>query len=265
MSYWDEHEKIRGTYDFKTLDQQIKLVRRAGGKISLCLGARQPRWPENHWPKWALSLQKKDKDQALLDFLKATIERYKNEPTIENYQLENEALLKSFGEHIEIDRKRLRKEMKLVRNLDPNKKVNMSTSSSWGIPIFGPIPDEVGFSFYLVLYNDKKKQYTGSLHKAWLDKLRAGLIKIIWRKESFIHELQLEPWGPEAIWKMSKTEQDKSMSINQIKTNIKQASKTKLYPIYLWGGEWWYWRMKSLNDPSIWDGVNSTLIKFSQN
>src|SRR6476469_9013154 len=53
MSYWDEHEKQPGVYDFTSLDKQIRTISRAGGQITLCLGARQPRWPENHWPDWA--------------------------------------------------------------------------------------------------------------------------------------------------------------------------------------------------------------------
>lgn len=41
---------------------------------------------------------------------------------------------------------------------------------------------------------------------------------------------------------MTTEEQDKSMDSKQLKTNIHLARKTKLLPIDLWGGEWWYWR-----------------------
>ncbi len=51
MSYWNEHEKTQGTLDFDELDKQFKQIEQAGGVITLALGARQPRWPENHWPK----------------------------------------------------------------------------------------------------------------------------------------------------------------------------------------------------------------------
>jgi hypothetical protein len=36
-------------------------------------------------------------------------------------------------------------------------------------------------------------------------------------------------------------EQKISMDLPQIKQNLKLAKKTKLRPIDLWGGEWWYW------------------------
>jgi acetyl-CoA acetyltransferase len=41
---------------------------------------------------------------------------------------------------------------------------------------------------------------------------------------------------------ISREEQDKSMSIAQLGKNIQLGKQTKLYPIDLWGGEWWYWR-----------------------
>ncbi len=97
MSYWDEHEKQPGKYDFTELDRQIKIIEKAGGVISLCLGARQPRWPENHWPEWVWRLDKADRSEALLKYIEVVVERYKDRPSIVSYQLENEALLKVFG------------------------------------------------------------------------------------------------------------------------------------------------------------------------
>src|SRR6187402_2289074 len=69
MSYWDEIESTRGFYNFQELDNQIKLISKNNGTITLCLGARQPRWPENHWPVWAWDLSKEDRSIALLKFI----------------------------------------------------------------------------------------------------------------------------------------------------------------------------------------------------
>ncbi len=259
MSYWDEHEVEKGTFDFRSLDKQINIIGEAGGNISLCLGVRQPRWPENHWPPWALKLEREARNEAIYTYLETVIRRYKKHPAIEGYQLENEALLKDFGENVDIDRQRLRREMSLIKKVDPTREVILTTSTSWGIPLIGPIPDRVGFSFYQVLFNSQKNKYTTSFHKPWLDRLRAGAIRLIWRKKSFIHELQLEPWGPRAIWEMSESEQDKSMGIAQIRKNIKMARSTKLKPIYCWGAEWWYWRMFKRSDPSVWRAVKQAL------
>jgi hypothetical protein len=257
MSYWNEHEKQPGVYDFSQLDWQLRTAREQGCLVTLCLGARQPRWPESHWPKWAWEAPKTERSAALLAYIAVVIERYKDNPAIISYQLENEALLKAFGEKPEVDRQRLRQEYDLVKRLDSSRPVIMSTSTSWGIPLRKPVPDIVGFSYYQVVY--AQGMYHTAFHTPRLHRVRKTLIKLTKRKPVFIHELQLEPWGPTAIWKMPAGEQDKSMSPAQIAHNVGLAKKVKAYPIDLWGGEWWYWRLKTLDDPSSWQAVQAAL------
>lgn len=257
MSYWNEHEKVQGTYDFRLLDAQIAIIEKAGGEITLCLGARQPRWPENHWPDWAWKASKAERTDALLKYVAKVVDRYRDKKVIVSWQLENEALLKKFGKRAEVDRKRLRKEFKLVAQLDASRPIIMTTSNGWGVPIRKPIPDKVGFSYYPIMY--VKDRYVTTIQKPWLHKFRKRTIRILWRRRTFIHELQCEPWGPTAIWKMPAKEQDKSMSVEQIGNNIRAARKIKAAPIDLWGGEWWYWRYATHNDPSIAEAVTKAI------
>jgi hypothetical protein len=259
MSYWNDHERQPGVFDFSQLDWQVKEAAANGCLVTLCLGARQPRWPENHWPGWAWELPKAERSKKLLEFIEKVVERYKGYDNIVSYQLENEALLKNFGRLPEVDRKRLRQEYALVKHLDPERPVVMTTSTSWGIPMRRPVPDVVGFSYYRILYG--KNGYSHAFHYPSVDKIRALGIKLLHRKPSFIHELQLEPWGPTAIWKMPVPEQDKSMGVENIRINVALARKTNLYPIDIWGGEWWYWRYKNIHDPSIWLAVQAALTK----
>lgn len=259
MSYWDEHEKEQGKYDFTALDTQIQQIEKAGGIITLCLGARQPRWPENHWPGWAWEASKTVRTAALLKYIAVVVERYKDKDCIVSYQLENEALLADFGRRPEVDRQRLRREFALVRRLDPARPIIMSTSTSWGIPLRRPIPDIVGFSYYQVVYSSKEQKYTTAFHTPLLHRVRAGLIRLTTRKPVFIHELQLEPWGPKGIWDMPPTQQDESMGPQQIKRNLELARAVKRYPIDMWGGEWWYWRTVKQKDPSTWKAVSRNL------
>ena len=256
MSYWSEHEKQPGQYDFTELDWQLAAVAKAGGVVTLALGAKQPRWPEYHWPNWAWETDKPTRDAALLRYVETVVGRYKNHAEITSYQLENEALLSNFGSRIEIDRERLRQEYALVKALDPAKPVVMSTSNGWGIPVRAPRPNHVGFSLYPMMYQNGA--YHTTIQKPWLHILRKVLIKTMLRRPVFIHELQCEPWGPTAIWKMSATEQDKSMSPAQITKNITAAQKIDAYPIDLWGSEWWYWRTLQ-GDDTIWQAVRSSL------
>jgi len=256
MSYWDEHEKEQGIYDFSELDKQVKCISQAGGIITMCLGVRQPRWPENHWPDWAWNLPSTERTTTLLKYIEVVAERYINEESIISWQLENEALLKAFGKRQEVNRQRLHSEFALIKKLDPVRPVIMTTSTSWGIPLRRPIPDIVGFSFYQIVYN--KDRYSRPFHKSWLDRLRARIIKLLWRRPAFIHELQCEPWGPQNIWEMTSREQDNSMSLSQIKENFSLAKSTTLHPIDLWGAEWWYWRYLQ-DSPDIWQAVRDEL------
>jgi hypothetical protein len=252
MSYWDELEKRPGAYDFSQLDWQIALAEKHGCQVTLGLGARQPRWPENHWPDWAWEAPYEQRSQALLAFIEQVVTRYRDSPAVVSYQLENEALLKTFGRRPEVNRERLNQEYQLVKRLDPDRPLIMTTSTSWGIPLRSPVPDIVGFSYYQVVYS--AGAYHTALHTPLLHRFRKRLIWLTKRRPVFVHELQLEPWGPTTIWKMSSAEQDKSMSTAQIVRNIALARAIGSAPVDLWGGEWWYWRHKH-GDDSIWQTV----------
>lgn len=147
MSYWNIHEATQGHNDFTELDWQVNMVEKAGGVITLCLGVKQPRWPEYHWPTWAKDLDEAAKTTALTAYVLAVVERYKDRKCIVSYQLENEALLSNFGQDIHIDRGRLRLEYELVHAADPHTPIYMSTSNGWGVPVRRPRPHGgVGFS-----------------------------------------------------------------------------------------------------------------------
>lgn len=260
MSYWNEHELHPDEYDFSLLDAQIDQIENRGGIITLCLGARQPRWPENHWPQWAWQADKATRSAALLKYIEVVVNRYKNRTCIISYQLENEALLKAFGEKPEVDRVRLRQEYNLVKRLDPSRPVIMSTSTSWGVPVRQPIPDIVGFSYYRIIHG--KHGYSRAFHTPLLHRTRKYLIDQLLNRPVFIHELQCEPWGPTAIWNMDNAEQARSMSPAHIKRNIELAKRIKAYPIDLWGGEWWYWRHLQ-GDDTIWGAVAESITNTS--
>lgn len=259
MSYWDEHEQEAGVYSFAQLDRQIDQINEAGGVITLCLGVRQPRWPETHWPKWSLTVPQTERYEALHRYILTVVERYKNYSCIISWQLENEALNRGFGKSGDFNRRRLRSEYELIHSADNTRPIIMSTSNTWGIPVRKPRPALFGFTFYQTQFEDGAYSHN-KLPVSWW-RLRARVIHYITRRPSFVHELQAEPWGPKAIWEMSNNEQSKSMSTGQLQANLKLATETKLYPIDLWGGEWWYWRWLQ-GDESVIEAVRQQLTKL---
>jgi len=85
----------------------------------LSLGLRQPRWPECHVPVWAANEPYNVWYPQLMTFITAVVNRYKNNPALGSYELENEYFLKAFGTcHQTIQENRLIAEYNLVKNLD---------------------------------------------------------------------------------------------------------------------------------------------------
>jgi hypothetical protein len=265
MSYWDDIEKTPGNYDFSELDWQFDEAAKRGAKVSLAVGLRQPRWPECHRPNWAKALAKPEQNKELMKFLEATINHYKNNPNLISYQLENEALNGWFGDckPVDIERDRLVKEFDLVKKLDPNHPVYMSLSDQHGLPFDKPIPDKYGFSVYRVVYSTQLPIHFYMTYPTptTYHRIRAWLIKVIQHREVFVHELQLEPWGTKATKDLSIDEQNRSMDTEQMKFNLDFARRIGKPEIYVWGSEWWYWRMNNFNDPSPWNTFKQELQK----
>lgn len=260
MSYWDESEKVRGTLDFTDLDWQFSEAAKRGVKISLAIGLRQPRWPECHQPEWADNLTGNAWKQALYAYMEVVVKRYKDNPALDTYQLENEGMNNWFGKCDAPDRDRLIEEFNLVKQWDPDHKVIMSLSDQHGYPIGQPVPDIYGFSIYRVVWNDKIPPAGYIIYPTpiWYHRMRAAIITTYSHRPIIIHELQMEPWGPVDFKDLSIDEQNKSMSLNQIGKSFRFARQTGIKEMYLWGGEWWYWR-KAGGDPTVWEKVRAEL------
>jgi len=270
MSYWDDVEPVRGQYNFDDLDWQMNEAAKRDAKVSLSIGMRQPRWPECHKPDWYKDLNKEQQDQALMDYLAATVNHVKDHPALESYQLENEAVNTWFGECTDkdIDKQRLAREFDFVKQLDPTHPVWMSLSDQHGLPLGQPVPDKYGFSVYRVVWNNKTgpfKFYVTYPTPVWYHRMRAWWIETFKHREIFIHELQAEPWGPVATKDLTIDEQDRSMPPEQIRENVEFARRIGKPDIYLWGGEWWYWRKINLRDSTPWDTIKEILLEQQNN
>jgi len=264
MSYWKLIEKEKGIYDFDELDEQVKIIKNSGGSISLSIGMRQPRWPETHVPKWTKNLDVATITTNYIAFHRAVIERYRDEECIESWQLENEFWLRSFGEHVDFSRSRLKREFNILRDLDPDRPIIMTLARVLSLPLRRPTPDIYGTSMYRVIYSADKKKYTYTWAKPWVYKIKKALIKIGKRRDLIVHELQTEPWGPKANWEMTTEEQFASMNANEIYKAITYARRSGITYIDMWGAEWWYWREQKFDDDKITQLV-STIVDSTDN
>lgn len=267
VSYWEDIEPEEGTYDFSGLDWQFEMAEEYGASVSLSLGLRQPRWPECHVPQWAHGKPVSEIRPQLDKFITAVVERYKDHPQLDSYQLENEFLLEVFGECTDFERQRLADELAMVKALDINTPVIISRSNnatpSW--PVNEPLPDTVGAAVYKRVWDKTvTKRYFEYPLPAWYYAFLAGGGELTSGRNTILHELQVEPWLPDNYdLRMSPiSEQDHTMSADDVEERIRYGVATGMRTIDLWGVEWWYWRKVEIKDPSVWDAGKEAIQKI---
>lgn len=259
VSYWNQLEPQKGQYDFSLLDWQFQKAEAAHAKVTLAIGLRQPRWPECHMPSWAQNEPVSQWQPQLNTFIKTVVERYKNSPSLDSYQLENEYFLESFGTCKDFSRSRLTTEFNLVKKTDPQHPIIMSRSNNFPSWITGqPQPDIVGMSVYRRVWDGTvtHKYFTYPL-PAWYYAFLAGTQKILTGKDSMVHEMQAEPWPPngKSITEIGLDEQNKTFNSTSLQDRVSFGKATGMRQVYLWGAEYWYYRMVTEHDSSAWDAA----------
>jgi hypothetical protein len=258
VSYWNDIEPTKGHFDFSTLDWEFAAADAAHAKVSLSIGLRQPRWPECHPPSWVDTSQPDSQwTPELKTYIQAVIERYKNNPALQSYQLENEYFLSTFGQCKNFDRSRLVSEFNFVKQLDSRHPVIIARSNNaLGTPIYAPTPDEFGVSVYKRVWDQTiTHRYVEYPFPAWFYASLAGTEKILHGKNTVIHELQAEPWPPygESLTDTSIDVQNESLSPERLKGRFTYGEATGIRTMYLWGAEFWYYRMVKQHDPDLWN------------
>ena len=166
--------------------------------------------------------------------------------------------MQGFGECTNFSRTRLVSEFNLVKKDDPNHPVIMARSNNaQGIPLGDPKPDEYGISIYKRVWSPPIGRYIEYPFPAWYYAFLAGAEKIISGKDMIVHELQMEAWPPhgQSITSTSLAEQNKSIDAARFTSRVQYARATGMRQIYLWGSEYWYYRMVVLHDPSLWNAA----------
>lgn len=260
VSYWSDAEQTPGHYDFSQLDWQFRKAEAHHAKITLSLGLRQPRWPECHIPDWAAKEPQKQWQPQLERYVRTVVDRYKHSPALDSYQIENEYFLKGFGicETIpgSMDRQRLIAEYNLVRRADSRHKIIINRSNNaLGWQVGQPQPDEFGISVYKRVWNTVVHRYAEYPFPAWYYGFVAGWQKIMTGRDMVIHELQAEAWAPngKSLQEISLAEQNKSLNARRLEDRFGYGEATGMREIYLWGSEYWYYRLVVLHDPSLWN------------
>ncbi len=237
------------------LDYQLAKANEVGAEVILGVGRRLPRWPECHVPVWAKSLSWEQQQEEILEYITLVVERYKDDPSITHWQVENEPFLEVFAtEHCGVlDEAFLEKEIALVKELDPTRPILVTDSGNLGTWA-GAFRhgDAFGTSVYIYFWNPELGQFRTVL-PAWAYRVKENIMKLAYGyKETFLIELSAEPWLLEPIIDTDLQTQYSRMDITKFEDIIAYAKDTRYDKQYLWGAEWWYWLMQK-GDSSFWE------------
>ncbi len=253
-AYWDEVEKVKNQFDWNDLDWQIKEAGKNNAQIILAVGARLPRWPECHLPDWVKNLNKKEREERTVYYIKKVINRYKNNKNIIAWQVENEPFLSQFGICPKFDKNFLDKEIQVVKSLDDRDIIITDSGelSDW-VRASGRA-DIFGTTMYRDTYSKMLRAYIHYPIKPSFFRFKKNITSLFARpKKWIVIELQAEPWGRIPYQYLSAEERAKTMDLQKFKDMINFASQTGFKEFYLWGVEWWYWEKTKNNNPALWN------------
>ncbi len=253
-TYWEDIEPTQDQYDFSAIDWQLDEAQKCDVKIVLVVGRRQPRWPECHEPDWVNQLSPADARARARKNIRVVVERYKDHPAVEMWQVENEPFLDFFGECPKMSKKELQEEIDIVRALDdrPILLTDSGELSSW-YPVI-KMGDYFGTTLYRITYN----KYIGYWEYFFLPSSFYRVKAAIFGKQQqnlLIAELQAEPWFPRGPLETPIDVHYHSMNARQLIKNAEYAKKTNFARAYFWGAEWWYWLKTVHNDASVWQAA----------
>ncbi len=255
-AYWDSLQpSSQDAYNFSDLDYQINEAQKRDAHVVLSIGRKLPRWPECHIPVWAQGLSEKEQQQDVLAMLAVVVDRYKNNPALDMWQLENEPLL-TFGICPKADTNFLTQEQSVVRAHDTSHHILITDSgelNSWlGAAQYG---DELGTTMYRTVFSNRLKSLFryDYIFPAWAYRVKAHYIYLLFHKQVIISELQGEPWGVKPYNEMTNEERSQSFSPARFVQLRLFAQRTQLQQVYWWGAEYWYWEKTVNHNDAYWE------------
>ncbi|HEY4510584.1 MAG TPA: hypothetical protein VJJ73_01995, partial [Candidatus Paceibacterota bacterium] len=183
--------------------------------------------------------------------------RYKNYSNLKYWQVENEYFLtlygrgpcgKSFGEDF------LKKEMALVRRIDPDHKIMLTDGGEFGAWYKAyKNADIFGSSLYLYIWSHFK--FIGPTRypiTPGFFRIKQNLINLFFgRKPIILIELSTEPYLIHPILETPVEVTNERMSPDKFKEVVSVARQGGFDTQYFWGAEWWYYE-KINGRPQIW-------------
>ncbi len=254
-AHWPMIEPVKNTYNFEELDYQVHEAEKVNATMVLAVGRRLPRWPECHIPEWAREQSWDEQKSEIREYMTNVVERYKDSPALQYWQVENEPYLALFAYEYcgKFDEAFLEEEIALVKSLDPNHPILVTDSGNLGTWTGAyRHGDAFGTSVYVYFWNPDLGQFK-TLLPPWFYRAKEHVMALLYgKKPTMLIELSAEPWLVEPVVKVPVATQFTRMDVDKFNTILEYARGTHYDTQYLWGAEWWYW-LKMQNENAMWD------------
>jgi len=290
-SYWDQVDKE----GYDQLDWLMNEAQRARQPIVLTVGMKALGWPEFFVPASVTDLATLNQGQDVasdsslragtLAFVEDTVLRYRDNPALVGWQIENEPFNRAGPQRLWIDAGFLRDEISSVRQLDHHHRPLIVNAFSHFNLVFDQASARQGFDLRqwlgfdadsaerdslavlnrgdvlgLDVYTAIGYQFLGQDHLSradgdWPDRL-ARVRELAKRqgKQAWITEAQAEPWDS-AQETYIDPKSTNPVAIRSIFENLKDAGYGT---VLFWGSEYWLWRADN-GDPRWIDAIKAIL------
>jgi len=274
-TYWDQVD--REGYD--QLDWMMAEARKSRQPVALTVGMKALGWPEFFIPASVMPVDGLQQGQdvasdssfrvAALSFVSATVLRYRDNPALVAWQVENEPFNRAGPQRLWIDAEFLRDEIATVRQLDRHHRPVIVNAFSHFNLVFDQASARQGFDFRqwlgfdadsaerdglavlargdvlgLDVYTAIGYQFLGQDHMSradadWPDRLaRVRDLAHKQGKQAWITEAQAEPWESSDLTN-GNPKSTSPQAIRGIFESLKDAGFTT---VLFWGSEYWLWQ-----------------------
>jgi hypothetical protein len=274
-TYWDQVDRE----GYGQLDWLMGEARKSHQPVALTVGMKALGWPEFFVPASAVPISgfRQGQDitsdstfrEVALAFVSDTVLRYRDNPALIAWQVENEPFNRAGPQRLWIDAEFLRDEIASVRQLDDHHRPLIVNAFSHFNLVFDQASARQGFDFRqwlgfdadsaerdglsvlgrgdvlgLDVYTAIGYQFLGRDHMSradsdWPDRLaRVRDLAHKQGKQAWITEAQAEPWESSDT-NYAEPKSTSPQAIRGIFENLKDAGFTT---VLFWGSEYWLWR-----------------------